>query len=285
MQSLRTPRPPSTLLAMLTALAGLFVFDGWAQAGEFCRRSIAVPVIPATPIQAATAVIPWVSMIQLAPVSTVSSAPMIQLAPVSTVSSAPMIQLAPVQMVRSAPLKKKKNALTPTAQVAAAPSGLTVLTSQDPSVKIPKAVGGASSSSGKLSPSDRNEIVASLKNQADAKTRLGLSGPGLRDFLLPGTQDAYSAKTGIKIDDFGASDNQAIASLITEATGDSALDDADADEEESSSTVHSGSESQAPPRGMLIPHASMTTVPMTVAPVHQLFLPVQIQHHGHRWSR
>ena len=257
MQSLRTPRPPSTLLATLTALAGLFVFAGWAQAGEFCRRSIAVPVIPATPIQAATAVIPSVSM----------------------------IQLSPVQMVRSIPLKKRKNALTPTAQVAAAPSGLTVLTYQDPSVKISKAVGGASCSSGKLSPSDRNEIVPRLKNLADANTRSGLSGPGLRDSLLPSAEDAYSAKTGIKIDDFDASDNKAIASLITEATGDSALDDADADEEESGSTVQSGSESQAPPRGMPIPNAAMTTVPMTVAPIQQLFLPVPIKHHGHRWSR
>jgi hypothetical protein len=271
MQSLRTPRPPSTLLATLTALAGQFVFAGWVHAGGFCRRSIAVPVISATPIQATTAVIPSVSMIQLSPVP--------------TVSSAPMIQLSPVQMVRSSPLKKRKNAMTPMAQVAAAPSGLTVLTHQDPSVKIPKAVGGAPSSSGKLSPSDRNEIVASLKNQAEAKTRLGLSGPGLRDWLLPGAQVAYSAKTGIKIDDFGASDNKAIAALITEATGDSALDDVDADEEEAGSTVQSGSERQAPPRGMLIPHAAMTTVPMTVAPIQQLFLPVPIRHHGHRWFR
>ena len=271
MQSLRTPCPPSTWLATLTALAGLFVFAGWAHAGGFCRRSIAVPVIPATPIQAATAVIPSVSMIQLFPVS--------------AVSSAPMIQFSPVQMVRSAPLTKTKNATTPTAQAAAAPSGLTVLTFQNPSGKMPMTVGGAPSLSGKLCPSDRNEIVARLKNLADANTRSGLGGPGLRDSLLPGAQDAYSAKTGIKIDDFDASDNKAIASLITEATSDPASDDADADEEESGSTVQSGSESQAQPRGMLIPDASRTTVPMAVAPVQQLFLPVQIKHPGHRWSR
>jgi hypothetical protein len=259
------------LLAALTALAGQFVFAGWAHAGGFCGRSIAAPVISATPIPAAT-VIPSVSLIQLPPVSAVSSVPMIQLSPVQM-----------VRMVRTAPFQKGKDALTPTAQVAAASSGLTVLTYPDPSVKNPQAVGGAPSSSGKLSPSDRNEIIARLKIQADAKTRLGLSGRGLRDSLLPGAQDAYSAKTGIKIDDFGASDNQAIASLITEAAGDPDLDDADADE--SGSTAHPGSERQAPPRGMLIPHAWMTSVPMTIAPVQQLFLPVQIKHHGHRWFR